>query len=168
MEIESIRKIFMIQRTVSDVFVNGEWFCFNVEDTSREPAKDYVGNWRSEDVHKWKITGVTCIPSGRYMVTLDDSPTFGKETITLTDPLLSQYGHGTVPGFRGIRVHAGNNERDTEGCQILGYKLTSDCTIAFGTTRQAVADLKARIRVALARGEQVWWTITNKFPQGCS
>ncbi|WP_223688366.1 DUF5675 family protein, partial [Streptococcus pneumoniae] len=50
------------------------------------------------------------MPSGRYRVTLDTSPRFGPETLTIND----------VPGFTGVRIHGGNDADDTEGCIIVG------------------------------------------------
>ena len=50
------------------------------------------------------------IPYGWYRLTLTYSPRFEREL-----PLLH-----CVPGFEGIRMHAGNNHRHTAGCILVG------------------------------------------------
>lgn len=113
----------MEDRTIGQVYVDDEFFCFSLEDKVRKGEKVY---------------GETAIPEGRYRVTLEDSPRFGNDTITIH----------SVPNYSGIRIHSGNGPRDTLGCPLLGYKLTKDFRIAFGTTRPAVQDLKEKIRKA--------------------
>lgn len=50
------------------------------------------------------------IPLGRYRLTLTLSPRFGRIL-----PLLN-----AVPGFEGIRIHAGNKRDHTSGCILVG------------------------------------------------
>ena len=50
------------------------------------------------------------IPLGWYKLTLTRSPKFGRVL-----PLLHY-----VPGFEGIRIHAGNNREHTAGCILVG------------------------------------------------
>ena len=50
------------------------------------------------------------IPLGWYRLTLTKSPKFGRVL-----PLLNY-----VPGFEGIRIHAGNNRDHTAGCILVG------------------------------------------------
>lgn len=130
-------------RTAGVLYIDGPRFCYVVEDTLREVP--------GRPVHEWKVHGKTAIPAGSYRCTLEHSPRFGPDTITL---------HG-VPGFVGIRVHGGNTEEHTEGCPLVGYELTPEDTIRFGTTKPALADLKSTIRAALARHEPIWWRIYN-------
>lgn len=117
--------------TTGQLYVNGVYFCFTLEDKVREPAKGY------KSVDEWKVKGETAIPYGLYKVVLEDSPKFGSETMTLVD----------VPGFNKIRIHSGNTQNDTEGCIIVGYKITDTGVIIPGTTRPAVADLKRLVKM---------------------
>lgn len=52
----------------------------------------------------------TAIPYGRYQVIVNYSPKLGRRL-----PLLLK-----VPGFEGIRIHAGKNYKWTEGCILVG------------------------------------------------
>jgi hypothetical protein len=64
-----------------------------------------------EDVERdKKIKGRTAIPKGKYEVVFTYSDRFKKKL-----PLLLN-----VPGFDGIRIHAGNYHSDTDGCILVG------------------------------------------------
>jgi len=116
--------------------------CYTLEDEVREVE--------GQPVSTWKIKGATAIPAGTYRVSLEQSQRFGADTPTIND----------VPGFDYIRMHAGNTSADTEGCLLLGLAAT-ECTLVGGTSRQAVALVKAAIRMALDRGELVEIEISN-------
>ena len=128
-------------RTIGQLYIDGDFFCFTLEDKVRE-IKD-------RPVSEWKIKGETAIPEGRYPVTLESSPRFGPDTISLH----------RVPGFSYIRVHSGNTEKDTEGCPIVGYALTENDIIKPGTTKPAVRDLKDRIKKAIEKEETIFLTV---------
>ena len=51
-----------------------------------------------------------CIPQGWYRLFVTKSPKFGRLL-----PVLHM-----VPGFEGIRIHAGNNRDHTTGCILVG------------------------------------------------
>ena len=63
-----------------------------------------------DKVRETKIPGVTAIPYGTYPLRVTHSPRFNK-------PLPLLFG---VPGFEGVRIHAGNSAKDTEGCILVG------------------------------------------------
>ncbi len=116
--------------TTGQLYVDGAYFCFTLEDKVREQ--------KGVSVDKWKVPHETAIPYGTYEVVLQNSPRFGIDTPTLL----------RVPGFSEIRIHAGNTQFDTEGCIIVGYKVREDGVIIPGSTRTCVADLKAKIKQA--------------------
>lgn len=89
-----------------------------------------------QPVEKWKVPGETAIPRGVYRLTLEASPKFGPDTPSLHN----------VPGFKWIRIHAGNRPEDTEGCIIVGYKLSKEGLVVPGSTRPALSDLKAQLK----------------------
>jgi hypothetical protein len=129
-------------RTFGKLYAGGRWLCYTLEDEIREQP--------GVPVATWKIKGATAIPSGEYMVTLEHSPRFGPETLTVKD----------VPGFVGVRMHAGNTEADTEGCPLLGMAI-SDGGIVGGTSRPAVALVKQVVQQAFAGGSPVVLVVSN-------
>jgi hypothetical protein len=101
-------------------------------------------------IRQVKIPGRTCIPAGRYRITLENSPKFGPDTITINN----------VPGYTGIRMHAGNTIADTAGCPLVGKAARS--SIVPGTSAPALVKLKAKILAAiLTRREECWITVRN-------
>jgi len=116
--------------------------CYTLEDQVREiPGRP---------VADWKIKGATAIPAGRYRLTLEDSPRFGPDTLTVRD----------VPGFDHIRMHAGNTEADTEGCPLLGMEIDPRGIVG-GTSRPAVKLVQYVVREAIDRGDVVWLDVSN-------
>ena len=90
--------------TIGELLVDGEPFCFTLEDLPRET----------------KIPGETRIPAGTYSVLLTVSPAVAAGRLwsplpTTELPLLIN-----VPGFDGVRIHAGNTDKDTHGCLLVG------------------------------------------------
>ena len=121
---------------------HNETICFTLEDIIREID--------GEPVEKWKIRGKTAIPQGRYEIFITESTRFRTALPILMD----------VPGFSGIRIHAGNTAADTEGCILVGGTRTVDRR-AVRSSRVALNHLYQRIQNALDAGEQVWITISN-------
>ena len=89
--------------TLGALSIEGEPFCDTLEPTWRDIGPGGKGR---------KIRGRTAIPEGRYAVAVTRSPQFNGEWL----PLLLH-----VPGFAGVRIHAGNTAADTEGCILVGY-----------------------------------------------
>lgn len=88
--------------TFGSLYVNGVRFCETLEDPLREVA--------GVPVEAWKVKGDTAIPLGTYALVLSMSNRFQR---VLPEVL-------AVPGFTGIRIHAGNTVADTEGCLLVG------------------------------------------------
>ncbi len=142
MKITVIRSPSLGGATIGKLYVDGAFKCHTLEDEIREIA--------GQPVQNWKINGVTAIPAGVYQVTLETSPRFGPDTLSIKN----------VPGFSYIRMHAGNTSDDTEGCILLGLQ-AGPASLIGGTSRPAVNLIKDLVRSAINQGEQVMIDIIN-------
>jgi hypothetical protein len=98
-----------------------------------------------------KVHGKTAIPPGRYRLIWDHSPRFGGKLPSVL----------SVPGYRGVRWHAGNGPEDTEGCLCLGLIPR----IAIGhvaKSREAMALVEAWFLEHLS--DEIWVTYRNINP----
>lgn len=134
MRITVPRDKFNPKQTLGNLYIDGKFECYTLEDAMREVA--------GQPVTSWKIPRETAIPRGEYPVYITWSNRFQKMLPEL-------WG---VPGFDGVRLHAGNTEANTEGCILLG-----DIRFAtyIGASRIAVARVQAKIQAALDRKERV-------------
>lgn len=113
-----------------------EFICYTLEDVVRET---------SAPVSEWKIKGETAIPRGTYQILITDSTRFKKPLPLLLD----------VPGFSGIRIHAGNRSVDSEGCVLLG-KSRPENKLEVWQSRDAVREFMVLIQGPLDDAEEVW------------
>jgi len=132
------RDRFNPKQTLGRLFINGKFECYTLEDTVREV--------KGAPVESWKIPHETAIPRGRYAVQITWSERFQKKMLQVMD----------VPGFSGVRLHAGNTEENTDGCILLG-----DIRFAtyIGASRIAVGRVYGKVEAAFTRGEEVWLTV---------
>lgn len=101
------RKFCKTHYTIGYIYADRKKLCNTLEDTCRDGGT--------------KIPKETCIPTNgctingktapqRYPIYLTYSPKY-KRIMPLID---------RVPDFQGIRIHAGNTNKDTEGCLLCG------------------------------------------------
>ncbi len=127
-----------IRQQVDDEYLAGYenmYFCDTLEPT-----------WRDYEHGAYKVKGRSAIPEGRYAVVISYSPKF-KQWL----PILLG-----VPKFEGIRIHAGNTAKDTEGCILVGKNREVGKVL---DSRKWLYELKQKIVKAKDRGEAVWITI---------
>jgi len=91
-----IRDTFTPAETLGKLYIDHKFVCDTLEPPVVPNARHPKG----------------CIPQGWYNVAVTHSPHFERPL-----PLLNR-----VPGFEGIRIHAGNNKDHTEGCILVGER----------------------------------------------
>ena len=106
--------------------------------------------WRDYGHGAYKIKGKSAIPEGRYAVVISYSPKFRQWLpILLGGPEFNKV-------WSGIRIHAGNSAKDTEGCILVGENKEVGRVL---NSRKWLYELKQRIVEAKDRGEGVWLII---------
>lgn len=119
MELLLKRKIKSKFSTIGELFVNGVFECYTLEDVEREV----------------KIPAETAIAKGTYRIVVTPSNRFKRDL-----PLLLK-----VPNFEGVRIHSGNNNHNTEGCILVGQTKDVDY---IGQSRFAFEKLFDKIKSA--------------------
>lgn len=106
--------------TISNLYIDDEWFCHVIEDTDRGLTQDTPVS--KIIATKKKYPSQTAIPSGTYKITLDvispkykSSPFYQKNANGSRVPRLLD-----IPGFDGVLIHTGNTQKDSAGCLIVG------------------------------------------------
>lgn len=127
MEIKLVRKIFTEKSTIGELFINGIFECYTLEDKDRKLEAGGV-----------KKYGITAIPRGKYTLINSFSNRFQKYLPEVLN----------VPGFAGIRIHPGNKAEDSEGCLLVGVSKNVDFV---SDSRKAFASLFTKIKAAEKR-----------------
>jgi len=143
--IQQQRKIFNTEgdrATIGEVFTDGKYFCYCLED---EVRFDGV-----------KVFGKTAIPAIVYDVVITFSPHFKRDTIQLYNRSDLSIQHEGVR-FTGVRVHGGNKAIDTLGCPLVA-KNTDGIKIWSTMEKEILALVKQKI----SEGYDVKWSIENK------
>ena len=115
MEIKVIRKVFTEISTIGELYINGKFECFTLEDKDRKLESGGQ-----------KVYSKTAIPRGEYNLVMSFSNRFQKYLPEIQN----------VPQFAGIRIHSGNTSADSEGCILLGTTKSVDFV---GNSKVAVA-----------------------------
>lgn len=77
----------------------------------------YIRRWKK----RWKISGETRIPAGRYEVKLRTEGGFHQKYTRRFGSMHRGMLHITnVPNFEYILIHCGNTDEHTAGCLLLG------------------------------------------------
>lgn len=120
--------------TIGELSLEDQFLCYTLEDVVREE----------------KIPHITAIPEGKYEVVITESERFGVKL-----PLLLN-----VPNYSGVRIHAGNTAKDTDGCILVGTSKSVHFDTIYNS-RIALARLQPIIQEALDNKEKVWLTIND-------
>ena len=136
MLLELKRDTFTEKSTIGKLWVNGVEYCETLEDRDRKLEEGGM-----------KVYGRTCVPRGRYEVTIDQSKKYKK----LMPHILN------VPQFEGIRIHPGNYDADTEGCILVGKTRGKDF---IGDSRDTFNALYSELESAIIADEDIEIIIT--------
>lgn len=128
-----INRIFKgTEYTIGRLALDGKYFCDTLEDRVRPSGE--------------KVRGTTAIPAGNYEVILNWSPRFKCVLPMVLD----------VPGFSGVRIHAGNCAADTEGCVLVGFNQVKGRLVA---SRPTLARLMEKLLDAVKADGKIWLEI---------
>ena len=108
MKLKVVRETKTDISTIGSLFINGEFFCYTLEDKDR-------GLKQSDTllfINAKKIFGLTAIPSGNYKLIVNQSPKFKRLLPRILD----------IKGFDGVLMHRGNTADHSLGCILIGYK----------------------------------------------
>lgn len=126
MKLRLVRNKKLPNKTVGELYIDGEFFCNTIEDRDR----GLTDRMSIDTIKKIKVYAETAIPTGVYKVSYTYSPKFKKKM-----PLIEG-----VKGFSGIRIHRGIKPEHSAGCVLIAdeeklkilYKMiedTEDCSI---------------------------------------
>ena len=135
--------------TISNLYINGEWFSNVLEDADRG-----LDNSMSEDmIRTLKKPSITAIPRGTYEITLDVvSPKYSKLQF------YKDVCNGKVPrlknvkGFDGILIHAGNTDKDSSGCLLVGQNKVKGQVV---NSKETFKYLYQLLQDGKSRGEKI-------------
>lgn len=133
MELNIYRHTFNVKgdrNIIGDLFVDGVFFCHTLEDEKRADGL--------------KVYGETAIPTGTYNVKVTMSGRFKRLMPLIMD----------VPMFRGIRIHGGNNSKDTHGCPLVAFN--TDYKRIWGTAER-------KLTAKLAESDNITICIEDRF-----
>ena len=116
--------------TIGELSIDGVFFSHVMEDRDRGLHKTDTLQY----IEAVKVKHETAIPYGEYQVVMSFSNKFQVYLPELLD----------VPGFSGIRIHAGNSEVDSSGCLLPGVKSGNKVVQSRITTSSLITQIKKR------------------------
>ena len=122
MRITLLRTLALTDRTLGTLYLPDGWYCHTLE-----PPLALMGS------------GKGCIPFGTYALRVTWSPRYKR---WLPQVL-------AVPGYSGIRIHAGNTPADTAGCILVGRRLGYDLTDSIRTRNELIKRLNTHEEITI-------------------
>ena len=148
MNLELMRYAFGNDSTLGRLAIDGEPFCFTLEDERRTV----------------KVKGETCIPPGQYEILLrTEGGLHTKYSARFPETHKGMLWLQDVPGFTYIYLHIGNRESNTDGCPLVGVVpiVLPDGEFEIARSRDAYLALYAKVVESLDTGERVWIHVTE-------
>lgn len=138
--------------TISNLTIDGKWFCNVLEDADR----GLDDSMSLDKILELKKPSITAIPRGTYEITLDVvSPKYS------TNSFYKQVCNGKVPrllnvkGFEGILIHVGDGPRGADlssGCLLCGYNKVKG---QLRDGKEVFKKLYSLLKEAKSRGEKL-------------
>lgn len=152
MELVVDRKWKKQSYTISNLTIDGKWFCNVLEDKDR----NLDSSMSIAKIRELKKPSITAIPRGTYEITLDvTSPKYS------TNSFYKQVCNGKVPrllnvkGFEGILIHVGDGPRGADlssGCLLCGYNKVKG---QLRDGKEVFKKLYSLLKEAKSRGEKI-------------
>ena len=149
MELVVDRKWKKQNYTISNLTIDGKWFCNVLEDKDR----NLDSSMSIAKIRELKRPSITAIPRGTYEITLDViSPKYS------TNSFYKQVCNGKVPrllnvkGFEGILIHAGNTDKDSSGCLLVGVNKVKGQVV---NSRETFKELYKLLKDKHDKGEKI-------------
>ena len=152
MELVVDRKWKKQSYTISNLTIDGKWFCNVLEDKDR----NLDSSMSIAKIRELKKPSITAIPRGTYEITLDvTSPKY------CTNSFYKQVCNGKVPrllnvkGFEGILIHVGDGPRGADlssGCLLCGYNKVKG---QLRDGKEVFKKLYSLLKEAKSRGEKI-------------
>lgn len=146
--------------TIGELFVDGKFVCYVLEDGHNEP----------------KIYGESRIPAGTYPVTLRREGKFFQIYSKIYKKSHPMLWIRNIPGFEYVLIHKGNTILDTLGCLLVGKKYfyqkdpnpndgidTAQYKILGGTSTPAYDEMYTLVAPRMEAGEECRIIITESF-----
>ena len=134
--------------TLSELYINGTFQCYGLEDTVRDV----------------KIKGRTAIPAGTYKLGINREGGMNTAYIKrFPDMHEGMIEIRAIPNFSLVYIHIGNTHEDTEGCLLVGtYFHKSNDDWGVYQLAEAYKQLYQTI-IEMVQDGQATLTIENKF-----
>ena len=134
--------------TISNVFIDGTWECFGLEDEYR----------------KVKVKGETRIPAGRYKVIPRRAGSMHQSYGRKFDFHDGMLWLQNVSNFQWIYFHIGNKHQHTEGCILVGRNIKTNPGMAsfMQNSTMAYVDFYKKAIKAIQNGGDVWVEVKDE------
>lgn len=149
MELVVDRKWKKQSYTISNLTIDGKWFCNVLEDVDR----GLDSSMSISKIKELKKHSTTAIPRGTYEITLNViSPKY------YTSTFYRQVCNGKLPrllnvkGFDGVLIHAGNTDKDSAGCLLVGVNKVKGQVI---NSRETFKELYKLLKDKHNKGEKI-------------
>lgn len=143
--------------TIGRLQIDGERICDILEPADRGLTADMPLN----KMRRIKVAGKTAIPTGRYRIDMKTVSTrfklrsWAKPFGGILPRLIG------VPCFSGVCIHVGNDENDTEGCQLTGYNKVKGKVL--DSTKAFTLLMRNYFVPASERNEAIWIEVKRSY-----